>query len=139
MSVVVNGVLSKVFKVFLKDYNKDQLDFNLFSGEATLNKIQLDEQVIHQLLRLPSTIEIKAIKCGLLRIKVPWRNLKHQPLVVHMDHILVDVAETATPLNLPPMSKLTKLLSTIASDTDESLKEEEGGGANATDNNQKNV
>ena len=135
MSVVVNGVLSKVFKVFLKDYNKDQLDFNLFSGEATLNKIQLDEQVIHQLLRLPSTIEIKAIKCGLLRIKVPWRNLKHQPLVVHMDHILVDVAETATPLNLPPMSKLTKLLSTIASDTDESLKEEEGGGANATDNN----
>lgn len=39
MSAIITKALSSTLKIFLKDYNKQQLNLKLFGGEATLDSI----------------------------------------------------------------------------------------------------
>ena len=41
MSAIITKALSSTLKIFLKDYNKQQLNLKLFGGEATLDSISI--------------------------------------------------------------------------------------------------
>ena len=40
MSAIITSILSSTLKVFIKDYNKQQLNFKLFGGEVTLDSFR---------------------------------------------------------------------------------------------------
>lgn len=58
--------------------------------------------MIHEILHFPATLEIKAIKCESLKIKVPWTNLKHEPITMNMSGLDIDIRECFEPVQQKP-------------------------------------
>lgn len=45
MSAIITSILSSTLKVFIKDYNKQQLNFKLFGGEITFDSFRKYKQL----------------------------------------------------------------------------------------------
>ena len=45
MSAIITSALSSTLKIFLKDYNKQQLNLKLFGGEVTLDSISKMQKI----------------------------------------------------------------------------------------------
>ncbi|EGC37154.1 hypothetical protein DICPUDRAFT_94146 [Dictyostelium purpureum] len=83
---LVSEVLSKVLGQYVKNLNKDQLKIGVFGGNVQLQNLELKEDALANLpINLP--ISVKKGFLGKLDLKVPWKDLKSKPVVVHIDHI----------------------------------------------------
>ena len=53
----------------------------------------INEKVLHYLLKLPPALEIQSVVCDAMVISVPWLRLSTDPLTVDITNIKVVVAE----------------------------------------------
>ncbi|VEL13384.1 unnamed protein product [Protopolystoma xenopodis] len=79
-----NTVLAQKFAKNLSSY---QIKLSALKGEGDLYNIELDENVLMDLLSLPTWLMIKSAVCN----KVPWTKLKTHPINVLLDHVELQI------------------------------------------------
>jgi hypothetical protein len=55
---------------FLKNVSSNQINISTFKGEGEMRNIQLDENVLMDLLELPTWLKITTAKCNKASFKV---------------------------------------------------------------------
>ncbi|XP_078437793.1 pleckstrin homology (PH) domain-containing protein isoform X2 [Wolffia australiana] len=88
----VASLLQKYLGNYVKGFNKEALKISVWRGDVELKNMQLKPEALNA-LKLP--VKVKAGFLGSIRIKVPWSRLGQEPVIVHVDRILI-LAEPAT-------------------------------------------
>ncbi|KAH3762388.1 hypothetical protein Pelo_5779 [Pelomyxa schiedti] len=110
MASLITLALRKYMRVFLKNFSDRQLSTQVFKGEITMRNIELNEKVLQVLLKpIPPHLEIKSVSCGGLRIKIPWRHLKSEPVQVSLSDVRCIICEAVEVTPLPEIPALQKL------------------------------
>lgn len=58
----------------------DKINLSTFKGEGELSNLELDENVLTELLELPSWLQIKKAWCNRVLFRIPWTKLKTVPI-----------------------------------------------------------
>jgi hypothetical protein len=108
MEALVNKVLKKQLKLFIKNFNPDQLSVSAMKGEGQMTDLALSEKVIQELLYIPMNLEVTKASCDLLNIKVPWTSLNSKPVVLTLNKVDIDLREPVEISHMPSALKKSK-------------------------------
>ncbi|PIK60440.1 UHRF1-binding protein 1-like, partial [Apostichopus japonicus] len=67
---------------FTKNLSQDKIGLSTLKGEGTLTNLELDEEVLMEVLELPSWIVITKAVCNRVNVKIPWTKLKTHPMCI---------------------------------------------------------
>ncbi|KAF4686073.1 Vacuolar protein sorting-associated protein 13B [Perkinsus olseni] len=97
VSSIANSYIVSFLRDFLSGYvdNVDpaQLKASLDKGEVSLSALRLKRDIF-DFLSIPVTVVIGYV--GVLSIKIPWRSLASQPIVVTIDDVIIVLRAMAT-------------------------------------------
>jgi len=96
---IVAKVLDKKLSFYVKNWTSSKLE------NWELKDLELNEKVLQQLLHIPPCLILKEIKVNSLKVKVPWKKLKHEPVVFKVDRVEIILEE---PVDLQPISQPEK-------------------------------
>ena len=115
----MSWIVKRALKLFLKDTGDGgSTSVRLMRGEVSLRAVALDEQVLQYFLGLPRNYVLRGVQCGVLHVRVPWMRLRHEPVVVRIEHLCAEIAELApgtTPSAPEVPSKLAEWLAGVSS------------------------
>lgn len=74
-------VCSFIFS-FVKDLSPDKINVSAFRGEGDLSNLQLNEDVLTDLLELPSWIRLTSAWCNHVSFRISWTKLKSVPITL---------------------------------------------------------
>lgn len=103
VSIIKNQILKHLSK-FTKNLSLDKIQLSTLRGHCELRNLELDEQVLTELLELPSWLCLTRAVCNFLTLKIHWTKLKYVPIQLCLDEVLVEV-ETCEELRPLPASK----------------------------------
>lgn len=103
VSLIKNQILKHLSK-FTKNLSLDKIQLSTLRGHCELRNLELDEQVLTELLELPSWLCLTRAVCNFLTLKIHWTKLKYVPIHLCLDEVLVEV-ETCEELRPLPASK----------------------------------
>ncbi|CAN7999014.1 unnamed protein product [Ixodes hexagonus] len=115
VSIIKNQILKHLSK-FTKNLSLDKIQLSTLRGHCELRNLELDEQVLTELLELPSWLCLTRAVCNFLTLKacapflpnlphiIHWTKLKYVPIHLCLDEVLVEV-ETCEELRPLPASK----------------------------------
>ncbi|KAI8057703.1 hypothetical protein BDF22DRAFT_772292 [Syncephalis plumigaleata] len=94
---LVANVLNKFLGDFVDNLEHKQLNIGIWSGDVTLNNLRLKKEALDR-FNLP--VDIKEGYLGSLVLKIPWSNLKGQPVQVIVKNVyLLAAPKVATTYN----------------------------------------
>lgn len=76
---------------YTKNLSSDKINISTFKGEGELSNLQLDENVLTELLELPSWLRLTSAWCNHISFKVSWAKLKSVPITLTLDEVNVSV------------------------------------------------
>ena len=85
----VADVLQKVLGTFIKGIDRDSLNLSVWNGDVRLRGLELRTEVL-EALQIP--VHVLGASLGEVRVKVPWRNIGKEPLLITLDTLLVLVS-----------------------------------------------
>lgn len=103
VSIIKNQILKHLSK-FTKNLSLDKIQLSTLRGHCELRHLELDEQVLTELLELPTWLCLTRAVCNYLTLKIHWTKLKYVPIHLCLDEVLVEV-ETCEQLRPPSGSK----------------------------------
>lgn len=103
VSIIKNQILKHLSK-FTKNLSLDKIQLSTLRGHCELRHLELDEQVLTELLELPTWLCLTRAVCNYLTLKIHWTKLKYVPIHLCLDEVLVEV-ETCEQLRPPSSSK----------------------------------
>lgn len=74
---------------FVKDLSPDKINVSAFRGEGDLSNLQLNEDVLTELLELPSWIRLTSALCNHVSFRISWTKLKSVPITLVNYHLLL--------------------------------------------------
>ena len=82
-----------------------------FRGEGELSNLQLDENVLTELLELPSWLRLTSAWCNHVSFRITWTKLKSTPITLSLDevNITVETCETRSGEGTPTTAGLSGL------------------------------
>ncbi|CAL1270146.1 unnamed protein product [Larinioides sclopetarius] len=89
---VVAYALNKYLGRFVEDLDSEQLNVGIFSGTVHLTDLHLKPEALAG-FDLP--IEVKGGCIGKISIDIPWTSLYYEPVLVHVEEVLVLAGPTA--------------------------------------------
>ncbi|XP_041472967.1 UHRF1-binding protein 1-like isoform X1 [Lytechinus variegatus] len=89
-SIIKNQIIKHLSK-FVKNLSSDKIGLSTLKGEGQLTNLELDEQVLMDVLELPSWIVISKVTCNRLSIKIPWTKLKTHPICLYLDQVELEM------------------------------------------------
>ncbi|XP_071038592.1 intermembrane lipid transfer protein VPS13A [Parasteatoda tepidariorum] len=89
---VVAYALNKYLGRFVEDLDSEQLNVGIFSGTVHLTDLHLKPEALAG-FDLP--IEVKGGCIGKISIDIPWTSLYYEPVLVHIEEVLVLAGPTA--------------------------------------------
>ncbi|KAL8579231.1 hypothetical protein ACOMHN_010815 [Nucella lapillus] len=104
-SLLKNQILKHLSK-FTKNLSSDRLNVSAIKGEGELSNLELDEDVLTDLLELPTWLKIAQVTCNRVAIKIQWTKLKSQPICLYLDEVVVEMETCETPR--PPTTVASK-------------------------------
>ncbi|XP_071104547.1 bridge-like lipid transfer protein family member 3B [Haliotis cracherodii] len=101
-SLLKNQILKHLSK-FCKNLSTDKISLSTLKGEGELCNLELDENIITELLDLPTWLKISRASCNKVSIKIQWTKLKSQPIYLMLDKVQLEAetCETPRPPNNP--------------------------------------
>ncbi len=71
-------------------------------GEGELKNLELNEEVLTELLDLPSWLRLSGATCNRVSVRIQWTKLKSVPIHLSLDEVRVEVetCEELRPMNL---------------------------------------
>lgn len=87
---------------YTKNLSSDKINISTFKGEGELTNLQLDENVLTELLELPSWLRLTSAWCNHITFKISWAKLKSVPIVLSLDEVNIsvetcEIARSGTP------------------------------------------
>ncbi|XP_070199666.1 bridge-like lipid transfer protein family member 3B [Littorina saxatilis] len=104
-SLLKNQILKHLYK-YTKNLSSDKLNVSTIKGEGELSNLELDEDVLTDLLELPTWLKITRASCNRVAIKIQWTKLKSQPICLYLDEVVIEMETCETPR--PPTSATDK-------------------------------
>ncbi|XP_028168075.1 vacuolar protein sorting-associated protein 13C-like [Ostrinia furnacalis] len=82
----VAGILNRLLGKYVQDLDTENLNVGIFSGNVNLTDLKLKPEALYE-LDLPIDVKIGTI--GRINLQIPWSGLYTQPVVVHIEDVLV--------------------------------------------------
>ena len=89
MNYVVQNLLSKLLRKYLKNFNIELL---ILKGEASLKNLEIDEKSINHNLK-ENNLQFSMLHGEIkdINIKIPWKNLSHDNVKIDIQGITMKV------------------------------------------------
>ncbi|CAL4126349.1 unnamed protein product, partial [Meganyctiphanes norvegica] len=93
--LIKNQILKHLTK-FAKNVSPDSVNISAMRGEGSLCNLELNEEVLTDLLELPTWLRITKATVNRVNLKISWTKLKSVPVVVSLDdvHVVMESSET---------------------------------------------
>ncbi|XP_047508917.1 vacuolar protein sorting-associated protein 13A-like isoform X2 [Pieris napi] len=82
----VAGILNRLLGKYVQDLDTENLNVGIFSGNVNLTELKLKPEALYE-LDLPIDVKIGTI--GKINLQIPWSGLYTQPVVVHIEDVLI--------------------------------------------------
>ncbi|XP_065343901.1 bridge-like lipid transfer protein family member 3B isoform X3 [Cloeon dipterum] len=97
MVTLIKNQIFKHLSRFTKNLSPDRINLSTLKGEGELSNLELDENVLTDLLELPSWLRLTSAWCNRVCFRIQWTNIKTVPIVLRLDEVQV-VVETCPDL-----------------------------------------
>ncbi|CAD6187479.1 unnamed protein product [Caenorhabditis auriculariae] len=91
MASIIKNQLIKHLSKFTRNLKPEQISVDVLRGNSKLKNIEINEEVLSDILELPSWLRIKKACCCGVTVNVPWTRLKTSPIQIFVDEIFVTV------------------------------------------------
>ncbi|XP_069133817.1 bridge-like lipid transfer protein family member 3B [Argopecten irradians] len=89
-SILKNQILKHLSK-FTKNLSPDKINLSTLRGEGELSNLELDENILMDLMDLPTWMKLSKAVCNKLTIKIMWTKLKSQPISIFLDEVILEM------------------------------------------------
>uniref|UniRef100_F7BQI9 Bridge-like lipid transfer protein family member 3A n=1 Tax=Callithrix jacchus TaxID=9483 RepID=F7BQI9_CALJA len=83
--------------VFTKNLSPDKINLSTLKGEGQLTNLELDEEVLQNVLELPTWLAITRVYCNRASIRIQWTKLKTHPICLCLDKVEVEMKTCEDP------------------------------------------
>ncbi|XP_076255690.1 bridge-like lipid transfer protein family member 3B isoform X1 [Rhynchophorus ferrugineus] len=90
VSIIKNQLLKHLSR-FTKNLSADKINLSTFKGEGELTNLELNEEVLTELLELPSWLRLTKAWCNKVSFRIPWTKLKNVPIHLSLDEVSITV------------------------------------------------
>ncbi|XP_059481044.1 bridge-like lipid transfer protein family member 3B isoform X3 [Neocloeon triangulifer] len=97
MVTLIKNQIFKHLSRFTKNLSPDRINLSTLKGEGELTNLELDENVLTDLLELPSWLRLTSAWCNRVCFRIQWTHIKTVPIVLRLDEVQV-VIETCPDL-----------------------------------------
>ncbi|EGW01515.1 UHRF1-binding protein 1 [Cricetulus griseus] len=88
---------SLFFAKFTKNLSPDKINLSTLKGEGQLTNLELDEEVLQNVLELPTWLAITRVYCNRASIRIQWTKLKTHPICLCLDKVEVEMKTCEDP------------------------------------------
>ena len=67
----------------------DQIQLSALKGEGELKNLELNEEVLTELLELPSWLRLSGATCNRVAVRIQWTKLKSVPIQLSLDEVSI--------------------------------------------------
>uniref|UniRef100_A0A8C1HH07 Bridge-like lipid transfer protein family member 3A n=1 Tax=Cyprinus carpio carpio TaxID=630221 RepID=A0A8C1HH07_CYPCA len=94
---------------FTKNLSPDKINLSTLKGEGELSNLELDEEVLQNMLDLPTWLAVTRVYCNKAAIRIQWTKLKTSPISLFLDKVEVEMrtCEEPRPPNGPSPIAIT--------------------------------
>uniref|UniRef100_A0A8C5U7E0 UHRF1 binding protein 1 like n=1 Tax=Malurus cyaneus samueli TaxID=2593467 RepID=A0A8C5U7E0_9PASS len=89
-------LVGKVIK-FTKNLSPDKINLSTLKGEGQLTNLELDQEVLQNMLDLPTWLAINKVFCNKASIRIPWTKLKTHPISLSLDKVVMEMSTCEEP------------------------------------------
>ncbi|KFO30309.1 UHRF1-binding protein 1-like [Fukomys damarensis] len=82
---------------FTKNLSPDKINLSTLKGEGELKNLELDEEVLQNMLDLPTWLAINKVFCNKASIRIPWTKLKTHPICLSLDKVIMEMSTCEEP------------------------------------------
>ncbi|XP_068015935.1 bridge-like lipid transfer protein family member 3A isoform X2 [Melanerpes formicivorus] len=82
---------------FTKNLSPDKINLSTLKGQGQLTNLELDEEVLQNVLELPTWLAITRVFCNKASIRIQWTKLKTHPICLYLDKVEVEMRTCEEP------------------------------------------
>ncbi|XP_016092129.1 UHRF1-binding protein 1 [Sinocyclocheilus grahami] len=109
MAGIIKKQILKHLSRFTKNLSPDKINLSTLRGEGQLSNLELDEEVLQNMLDLPTWLAVTRVYCNKAAIRIQWTKLKTSPICLFLDKVEVEMrtCEEPRPPNGPSPIAIT--------------------------------
>uniref|UniRef100_A0A9J7ZNC9 Bridge-like lipid transfer protein family member 3B n=1 Tax=Cyprinus carpio carpio TaxID=630221 RepID=A0A9J7ZNC9_CYPCA len=97
MAGLIKKQILKHLSRFAKNLSPDKINLSTLKGEGQLTNLELDEEVLQNMLDLPTWLAINKVFCNKATIRIPWTKLKAHPITLTLDKVVMEMSTCDEP------------------------------------------
>uniref|UniRef100_A0A8C1JIZ5 UHRF1 binding protein 1-like n=1 Tax=Cyprinus carpio TaxID=7962 RepID=A0A8C1JIZ5_CYPCA len=97
MAGLIKKQILKHLSRFAKNLSPDKINLSTLKGEGQLTNLELDEEVLQNMLDLPTWLAINKVFCNKATIRIPWTKLKAHPITLTLDKVIMEMSTCDEP------------------------------------------
>uniref|UniRef100_A0A6I8NIA4 Bridge-like lipid transfer protein family member 3A n=1 Tax=Ornithorhynchus anatinus TaxID=9258 RepID=A0A6I8NIA4_ORNAN len=97
MAGLIKKQILKHLSRFTKNLSPDKINLSTLKGEGQLTNLELDEEVLQNVLELPTWLAITRVYCNKASIRIQWTKLKTHPIYLCLDKVEVEMRTCEEP------------------------------------------
>ncbi|XP_018413548.1 PREDICTED: UHRF1-binding protein 1-like [Nanorana parkeri] len=97
MAGIIKKQILKHLSRFTKNLSPDKINLSTLKGEGQLTNLELDEDVLQNMLDLPTWLSINKVFCNKASIRIPWTKLKTHPISLSLDKVIMEMSTCEEP------------------------------------------
>ncbi|XP_052410490.1 UHRF1-binding protein 1-like isoform X5 [Carassius gibelio] len=97
MAGLIKKQILKHLSRFAKNLSPDKINLSTLKGEGHLTNLELDEEVLQNMLDLPTWLAINKVFCNKATIRIPWTKLKAHPITLTLDKVIMEMSTCDEP------------------------------------------
>ncbi|XP_010597892.2 bridge-like lipid transfer protein family member 3B isoform X2 [Loxodonta africana] len=97
MAGLIKKQILKHLSRFTKNLSPDKINLSTLKGEGELKNLELDEEVLQNMLDLPTWLAINKVFCNKASIRIPWTKLKTHPISLSLDKVIMEMSTCEEP------------------------------------------
>uniref|UniRef100_F7EWB6 Bridge-like lipid transfer protein family member 3A n=1 Tax=Macaca mulatta TaxID=9544 RepID=F7EWB6_MACMU len=97
MAGIIKKQILKHLSRFTKNLSPDKINLSTLKGEGQLTNLELDEEVLQNVLELPTWLAITRVYCNRASIRIQWTKLKTHPICLCLDKVEVEMKTCEDP------------------------------------------
>ncbi|XP_048010586.1 UHRF1-binding protein 1-like isoform X3 [Megalobrama amblycephala] len=97
MAGLIKKQILKHLSRFAKNLSPDKINLSTLKGEGQLTNLELDEEVLQNMLDLPTWLAINKVFCNKAAIRIPWTKLKTHPITLSLDKVVMEMSTCDEP------------------------------------------
>lgn len=101
MESIVTKLLGSYLKRFITNFNKEMLTLQVMKGTCQIKDFAMNGDVLQELMAIPTNLEVVSARCTELNIKIPFMNLKNEPITFSLERIDIVLSEPETIKPMP--------------------------------------